>query len=162
MRAIRSRRATYANVVSTLALALVLAGGSAYAADHYLITRTGQIKPSVLAKLRGRAGATGATGPAGATGPSGPTGAAGIAGYTLAQSSTASNPNGAQDVAIASCPAGESALGGGGFGSATGTGQSITTSEPASNGSGWLVAMSNTSGAAATFVAYAVCADVGG
>ena len=169
MRAIRNpgarppRRAlSYANVVSTLALLLVVAGGTAYAANHYLITRTSQIKPSVLVHLRGRAGAAGAAGATGPGGPTGATGPAGLASYTLAQSSTTSNPNGDQDVAIANCPAGESALGGGGFGSAVGTGQSITTSEPASNGSGWLVAMSNTSGGNDTFVAYAVCATVAG
>jgi hypothetical protein len=153
------RALSYANVVSTLALLLVLAGSTAYAANHYLITRTSQIRPSVLVHLRGRVGATGA---AGATGPTGPSGASGVANYNLAQSATESNPTGDQDVAIANCPAGESALGGGGFGSAVGTGQSITTSEPASSGSGWLVAMSNTSGSNDTFVAYAVCAAVGG
>jgi hypothetical protein len=170
MSAIRSRRAnddagaprkllSYANIVSTLALLLVLAGGTAYAANHYLITKTSQIKPSVLRQLRGRGGATGT---AGAPGPTGSTGPAALTNYTAVQSSTANNPNGAQDVAIADCPAGESALGGGGFGSATGTGQSITTSEPASNESGWLVAMSNTSGSDANFVAYAICATVSG
>jgi len=165
MRAIRNRRATgaggaprkllsYANVVSTLALLLVLAGGTAYAANHYLITKTSQIKPSVLTRLKGRIGATGLIGP------TGPTGAAGATNYTGVQSSTVNNPNGAQDVAIANCPAGESVLGGGAFGSATGTGQSITTSEPANSDSGWLVAMSNTSGSDANFVAYAICATV--
>ena len=55
---------------------------------------------------------------------------------------------------------GDTVLAGGGFGSATGTGQSITTSEPASNDNGSLVAMSNTSGRDANFVAYAICATV--
>lgn len=176
MRAIRNRRAnddggtprnllSYANIVSTLALLLVLAGGTAYAANHYLITKTSQIKPSVLRQLKGRVGATGtpgASGTAGASGPTGPTGPAGLTNYVGVQSSTVNNPTGAQDVAIANCPAGESVLGGGGFGSATGTGQSITTSEPASSDSGWLVAMSNTSGSDANFVAYALCATVSG
>lgn len=179
MRAIRSRRAddggsapgtllSYANIVSTLALLLVLAGGTAYAANHYLITKTTQIKPSVLRHLEGRVGAagsrgaSGATGPTGASGATGPTGSGGLTNYTGVQSATVNNPNDAQDVAIANCPAGESVLGGGGFGSATGTGQSITTSEPASDDSGWLVAMSNTSGSDANFVAYAICATVAG
>jgi len=170
MRPIRNRRAddgggaprrllSYANIVSTLTLLLVLAGGSAYAANHYLITKRSQIKPSVFRQLRGRVGATGTPG---ALGPTGPTGPAGLTSYTGAQSSTVNNPSGAQDVAIANCPAGENVLGGGGFGSATGTGQSITTSEPANNDSGWLVAMSNTSGSNANFVAYAICASVSG
>ncbi len=164
MRSIRARRAgaddraprklTYANVVSTLALVLVLAGGTAYAANHYLITRTSQIKPSVLKQLRGRAGQSGAAGATGATG------AAGISGYTQVASATTNNPAGAQDVAIANCPAGESVLGGGAFGSAVSTGQSITTSEPANSDTGWLVAMSNGSGTADTFTVYAICATV--
>ncbi len=167
MSPIRARRAdgggaprkllSYANVVSTLALLLVLAGGTAYAADHYLITKTSQIKPSVLKQLKGRAGTAGTPGAAGATGPTGP---AGISNYTQVVGSTVSNPTGDQDVAVALCPAGESVLGGGAFGTAVGTGQSITTSEPASNDGGWLVAMSNTSGTNDSFYAIALCANV--
>jgi hypothetical protein len=76
---------SYANVISTLALFLVLSGGTAYAADHYLITKTSQIKPSVLAKLKGRTGAKGTTGPAGAQGPAGATGSQGPTGQTGSQ-----------------------------------------------------------------------------
>jgi hypothetical protein len=60
--------------VALLALFISL-GGSAIAARHYLITRTSQIKPSVLNSLRGKAGPrgpTGAQGPAGAQGLAGP------------------------------------------------------------------------------------------
>jgi hypothetical protein len=164
IRPARARRAlrqlTYANVVSTLALFLVLAGASAYAASHYLITRTSQIKPSVLRTLRGRTGPAGAAGAAGAAGPAGPTGPAGISNYTVASSSPFANPNGAQDVGNANCPSGENALGGGAFGTAVATGQYITTSEPANSGTSWLVAMSNTTGSAQTFTVYAVCATV--
>lgn len=59
------RPLSYANVVSTLALVLVLGGGSAYAARHYVISSTKQIKPSVIAQLRGRSGRSGATGASG-------------------------------------------------------------------------------------------------
>ncbi len=81
------RRPSYADVTSTLALFLVIAGGSAFAATHYLITSPQQIKPSVLKALRGRTGATGpqgapgspgATGQRGAVGATGPSGADGI------------------------------------------------------------------------------------
>ena len=68
---------SYANVVATLALFLALSGGAAYAAKHYLITSPKQIKPSVLASLKGKAGKAGpqgAAGPAGAVGPQGPAG----------------------------------------------------------------------------------------
>jgi hypothetical protein len=51
-------------VVALIALFVAL-GGTGIAARHYLITSTGQIKPSVLRVLRGRAGPQGPQGPAG-------------------------------------------------------------------------------------------------
>jgi hypothetical protein len=75
-------RLTYANVVSTLALILAT-GGSAVAAQHYILTSTKQIKPSVLRQLRGNNGARGAQGlqgPQGAAGAPGPQGLVGAAG----------------------------------------------------------------------------------
>ena len=91
MRVFRSRRGrnrggasagrfSYANLVSTLALVLALGGGTAWAAHHYLITSTHQIKPSVLASLHGKRGSTGpkgTDGKNGARGATGPTGATG-------------------------------------------------------------------------------------
>jgi hypothetical protein len=68
-----------AMVVAVAALVLAL-GGGAYAAKKYVITSTGQIKPSVLKSLQGRAGTTGATGPAGAQGEQGTRGKAGVEG----------------------------------------------------------------------------------
>lgn len=62
-------RVAHATVIGYLALFVALAGGTAYAAKHYLITSTKQIKPGVRKALHG---ATGPTGPAGATGPGGP------------------------------------------------------------------------------------------
>jgi hypothetical protein len=53
------KRLSYANVASTLALVIALGGGTAWAAHTYLITSTGQIKPSVLKKLQGRSGKNG-------------------------------------------------------------------------------------------------------
>jgi hypothetical protein len=47
------KRMSYANIASTLALVLALGGGTAWAAHHYSITSTKQIKPSVLKKLHG-------------------------------------------------------------------------------------------------------------
>lgn len=78
----------YANVMATLAFFLAVSGGAAYAASHYLITSTRQIKPSVLASLKGKPGPAGERGPAGAngtsggSGPAGNTGAAGPQGLT--------------------------------------------------------------------------------
>lgn len=74
---IRSRL-TFANVGMTLAIVLAMSGG-AYAAKKYVITSVKQIKPSVLAELRGKAGRTGAPG---AQGPPGPEGKAGATGTT--------------------------------------------------------------------------------
>jgi hypothetical protein len=73
------KRMSYANVAATVALVLAVTGGSAYAAS-YVITSTSQIKPSVLASLRGDRGPTGPTGKAGKDGATGATGATGTAG----------------------------------------------------------------------------------
>ena len=70
------RHMSYANVVATFALVFAMSGG-ALAASKYLITSSKQIKPSVLASLKGKAGANGAQGAAGAQGAQGPAGATG-------------------------------------------------------------------------------------
>ena len=74
------KRLSYANVTATLALVFAMSGG-ALAANHYLITSTKQINPSVLKKLTGKPGPGG---PAGATGPQGPGGAPGAPGSAVA------------------------------------------------------------------------------
>jgi hypothetical protein len=83
------RRVTYANVAATIALFLSL-GGSALAAQHYLITSTKQISPKVLQKLKGKRGKAG---PAGAPGAPGAAGAAGSArAYALVVVNGPGNP----------------------------------------------------------------------
>jgi hypothetical protein len=107
--------------------------GGALAASHYPINSTKQINPKVLKKLKGNAGAKGATGAAGAAGlqgkegpqgkegKSGPTGATGSTGSTGSAGATnvsvytatetiASHTSGS---AVAVCPAGAKATGGG-------------------------------------------------
>lgn len=84
-----TQRLSYANITSTLALVLVLGGGTAWAAHHYLITSTKQIKPSVLKALRGHRGARGANGTNGANGANGANGSRGATGATGATGSNA-------------------------------------------------------------------------
>ncbi len=73
------KRMSYANVVATLALLFAMSGG-ALAASKFLITSTKQIKPSVLAQLKGKTGASGTPGAPGAQGSAGPVGPQGPAG----------------------------------------------------------------------------------
>jgi hypothetical protein len=79
-------RLTYANVISTLCLVLLLGGGTAYAAAHLgkESVGTAQLKKAAVtpAKLSAatRAELAGRAGPRGAVGPGGPTGATGPAG----------------------------------------------------------------------------------
>ncbi len=70
------KRITYANVAMTLALVFAMTGG-AYAAKRYLITSTKQIKPSVIAQLKGKTGPAGLAGKDGANGLNGKDGAQG-------------------------------------------------------------------------------------
>ena len=73
------RRPGYADITATIALVLAMSGG-AFAAGHYLITSTTQIKPSVLRHLKGARGPRGVTGPRGSQGPPGVQGNAGSTG----------------------------------------------------------------------------------
>ena len=73
------KRITYTNVAVTFALVFAMTGG-AYAAGKFIITSTKQIKPSVLAQLKGKAGPQGAAGAPGAAGSQGPVGPAGPTG----------------------------------------------------------------------------------
>ena len=50
------RHLSYANIVATMALVLAMGGGAAYAACHYLITSTKQIKPVRPRLLEGQGG----------------------------------------------------------------------------------------------------------
>jgi Collagen triple helix repeat (20 copies) len=77
---------------------LVAMSGGAVAATHYLITSKNQVKPSVLAQLRGargpagpqgQAGAAGAAGKSGETGAPGATGAHGVDGAPGTSATTA-------------------------------------------------------------------------
>lgn len=101
----RNRKPSVAGVLATIAIVLAL-GGSAYAANKYIITSVSQIKPSVLKALtkddtdigpqgaqgtsgsngvpgtNGASGSNGQNGAPGAVGPAGPVGATGPQGWT--------------------------------------------------------------------------------
>lgn len=95
------KRCTYANVAATMALFFAISGG-AFAASHYLITSTKQIKPSVLSSLKGKAGPAGKNGANGANGAQGPAGPAGAKGEPGAAGSSGANGASVTSVALAS------------------------------------------------------------
>jgi hypothetical protein len=101
------RHLTYANVVSTLCL-FILLGGSAYAAKQIVLPRnsvgTKQVRkhaitkaklaPKLVTSLKGRRGRQGVPGLAGADGQRGPQGAVGPAGPTFGDVAIASDSSG--------------------------------------------------------------------
>ena len=90
-----------ANLIAWLALFVALSG-TGIAASRYIITSTSQIKPSVLAALKGGRSEKGAAGAQGAQGAAGSPGAAGAQGPT--------GPEGIQGPAGASSPAATQAI----------------------------------------------------
>jgi FlaG/FlaF family flagellin (archaellin) len=86
----RRGRISYANVTATVALFLSLGAGSAYAAKHYLISSTKQIKPAVLAQLHGANGKNGTNGTNGTNGSNGLNGNPGPNGAGPSYSATSS------------------------------------------------------------------------
>jgi hypothetical protein len=165
------RHLNYANVVATLALVFAMSGG-ALAASHYLITKTSQIKPSVLKKLKapgatGPAGVAGAQGVAGNEGKQGPKGELGKSGATnvVVHFGEGTVGNGSVGEATANCNAGERATGGGPqLWNGADTGNDYLDSMPVPSGTGetptgWRVVWDNQSGGSDTIHVYAVCAS---
>jgi hypothetical protein len=110
-------------------------------------------------------GPAGAKGPAGAPGPAGATGAPGVSGYTV----VTTEANGTYQSAIAPCPAGETAIGGGvesayPSGAIAMSAPSWTGSAPPNRPNGWVGRLStslpNGSGTD-YFLVWALCANVG-
>lgn len=111
------KRVSYASVAATLALVLAIGGGTAWAAHHYPITSTSQIKPSVLKKLHGANGTNGTNGTNGKNGKNGATGATGVNGTAsvLEELATGTIPANSIGLGHVSCPPGTKATGGGGY-----------------------------------------------
>jgi hypothetical protein len=109
----RFRRPSPAIIIACLALFVSLTG-TGIAANHYLITSTKQIKPSVLKHLRGAKGHKGSRGLAGATGATGATGVTGPSGATtVVKRYAVGTASAGFSTATASCNAGETVTGGG-------------------------------------------------
>jgi hypothetical protein len=152
-------------------------GGTAIAANHYLITKTSQIKPSVLKALKapgaaGKRGASGAQGVPGSEGKQGKEGVSGKEGAPGKNGATSvvvrfgegSAANAGVGEAVASCTSGERATGGGPqLWNGGDAGTTYITSMPEPSGTGetptsWRVQFYNASGGAQTVHAYVVCA----
>ncbi|HEV3318425.1 MAG TPA: hypothetical protein VG053_01665 [Solirubrobacteraceae bacterium] len=87
--------------------------GGAYAAGKYVITSTKQIKPSVLASLKGAGGKSGAPGPQGPAGPQGAAGAAGKDGSNGTDGKDGTNGKDGVSVSSSAEPAGANCKAGG-------------------------------------------------
>ncbi|HEX2702061.1 MAG TPA: hypothetical protein VHM72_01335 [Solirubrobacteraceae bacterium] len=158
----RRRALSYANVTSTLALVLVLGAGSAWAAKHYVITSTNQIKPSVIKKLHG---ANGKNGTNGTNGTNGATGASGvISGYVVLHGSTNTSVPALQSaVGEEACPSGDVVLGGGASvvgSNATNNPLTMEESQPDTSSNAWAITMVNNMSSTQQFDVWAVCAKV--
>jgi hypothetical protein len=172
------RRVSYANVAATLALVFAIGGGTAWATQHYVVTSTSQIKPSVLKALHGANGKNGTNGTNGTNGAAGPQGAQGAQGAAGANGTNGTN--GATNVteqvytgtipaysvytATVYCPAGTKATGGGGADQADDTAvifQDAPYPAPATSGqtpTGWSVSWS-TGADQINVAAYVICAS---
>lgn len=175
-------RLTYANVISTLALFLVL-GGGAYAAtklpansvgtqqlhDNAVNSRkvldgsllAGDFKRGQLpAGATGPQGPAGRQGPAGPAGPQGPAGTSGVSGLEVVYLASGSGP-GATKEAEAQCPAGKKVTGGGAIVTG-GSKATVTASAPGAvpNPTSWYVEARQyePSDVSWSVIAYAVCA----
>jgi hypothetical protein len=163
---------TYANVIATLALFLVLAGGTAFAASQFgketIAGRAikkesigpGKLTPAAKAALEGSAGPKGATGATGATGPAGSQGPAGAAGATKIDVQHGPQAFGS----FAHCPAGQVAVGGGGeavegffFVSQPVTGEALTPS--GGRPDGWYTKAEEPNGTPGDSITYVLCAS---
>ncbi len=145
-------------VVALVALFVAL-GGTAMASG-WVITRLGQIKPSVRHQLRGNVGPqgpAGPTGPTGARGAAGATGPAGIPGVVEVESAFVSLPAGGVNGTFAACPAGYVALGGGWDGGSTpDPSATIGYDDPIGNDTAWEVVAADNSGTGGPYTLAAV------
>jgi hypothetical protein len=180
---------TYANVISTLCLFLLLGGGAAFAATQLPKNSVGtkQLKKNSVtaAKIKngavtqakiatsaqnalkgatGPVGRVGPVGPQGARGPQGPIGPSGIAGVHAVDGPSTTVPAGFANDIFASCPSGEHLIGGG-YRDENQTAASIdvliNSPDPNSPTTRWFVRINNTSAGSIPATAVAICAVTG-
>jgi hypothetical protein len=150
------RRPSSASIIASVGLFVAL-GGTALAAHHYLISSTGQIKPSVLRKLHG---ARGLPGPRGAPGPQGPSASIytlPLKGLTSVTGPIVKVPPHAVEAATAVCPSGSRAISGGGSASIA----AINVTEMRSTHDGWFIIVSNATPVTVNIHAEAQCSGAG-
>ncbi len=172
------KRLTYANVMSSIAVFLVVGGATAFAAGHLGKNTVGakQLKKNAVTTAKVKDGSLLSTdfkagqipaGPRGLTGLPGPAGKDAF-GALVYKSAEAENLSGDQSFVEASCDSGEHVVGGGVWGSLGSLGQNVNSSFP-SNGDGegdsgntaWAGYVNNESGVSGTIVAFAICAKAG-
>ncbi len=173
------KRLTYANVMSSIAVFLVVGGATAFAALGKNTVGTTQLKKNAVttAKIKNhslqaadfKAGQLPA-GPRGLTGPAGPAGPAGkdAFGELIYVTESEENPNGEQSYVEADCPGAYHVTGGGIYSTEEELGQNINSSYPVNRGgsgkfgnTGWAGYVNNESGEDAFIVALAICAEAG-
>ena len=149
------KRLSPATAIACVALFFSMTGAG-FAANHYLITSTSQIKPNVLSKLTaGPAGPAGTAGVAGADGASFTSADIGTVEGSKVVLCTSGGGSCAVGTSTAVCPAGSVVLGGGWSGNVV-EGTPATSSSLAVNS--YTVTFTNGSDVAGDFTAYAQCA----
>lgn len=175
------RSLTYANVMSTLAVFLLIGGGAAFAAiklpDNSVGSKqlkssaviSSKVKDHSLLKVDFKAGQLPA-GPRGATGPQGPQGPAGSDAFgelVYKEGALVGVPNNDQAGVSVDCSPGYHVVGGGILSSSEQPGENVNSSYPSKRGSfepgndGWAGFVDNTTGSAEVAQAFAICAKAG-
>jgi len=155
---------TYANVISTICLFLVLGGGAAFAAAHLGKNSVGseQLKPNAVTSVKVKNGSLKAIDfardqlPAGAKGdrgPIGPQGATGIVNLLLVEA--VGGGNGGVAPLLVSCPGGQHVVSGGV--NSQDPKFHVVTNMPAPDGTGWLGKAADKDGTDGKVTVFVLC-----